>query len=690
MTDTRLPPRRPPPRRHRAAASATIVLGLLIAGCAGLKVEPFPEPLRTAAPATEEEVLLATTAEGEPASAAPTITRAPGVPGGPAVAEGTPDDLGQDLTGDPIEVAFKDAPLPAFIDELFNQRLGLSFVIAPNLRDNTDLVTLRIAEPVPPRELFTTARRILEEHYGVRVRAAEDGILTFEAADEITAGGIPLLISGRTRPEVPATHRTVFQIVHLEVMSPNRIAGLLKRLVAGVELVIDELPTQGAVLLKGNLEVVDRAVAMIDVLDQTRLAGRRGLVVEPAFLDVATLAKDLETVLKSQGYSARVGYSDLASTVVLLPLTSANKLVVFAADPAILDRVSEWAKVMDAEREVAVEDGWFHYRFKNTLAENLTETLNEVLGIESAAAEADEAGQPGEARRPRRGGGRDRLVLDNNRNAVLYRGSGKDWARIRTLIEKLDKPVPQVLIEVLLAEVTLTGREESGVEYLLNFGIGSRGIDAQLTSGGLSLTLDGAGETRAMLRLAYEDNRVAVRSVPRLVVKSGESGTIFAGSQVPTISQRAEGPQSDGSASIVQQITYQQTGVTLNITPIVQANGLVDLTIDQDLSETRAAGAATLTPTILTRRMATSMALRDGQSVLMGGLISESQSQGRSGIPGLGALPVVGRLFRADSYRKDRTELVVMVIPYVIADHAQGRQLTEQIKSQLELHQRFL
>ena len=695
VTHTRIPPCRPPPyhrgvcprAQHRVApaSAATLVLALAVAGCSSLGVQPFPEPLSSTPPSPEAEVLLSGSAEEEERTS-PTVTRAPGVPVGPSVAEGAADDLGTDLSGDPIEeVAFNNAPLPAFIDALFNEILGLSFHVAPDLRDKTDLVTLRIAEPVTPSQLFTTARRVLEQHYGVRIRAEDDGLLTFEVSDELTVGGIPLLISGRARPEVPATHRTVFQIVHTKVASPNRIAGLLRQLLAGVELDIGELPLLGALLVKGSLSNVDRAVAMIDVLDQPLLSGRQGLVIEPVFLDVRAMATDLSDVLKSQGYSTQVGYADLAASVVLLPLTSANKLVVFAADAAILERVAEWARIMDAEREAAVEDGWFYYQFRNTLAEDVADTLNEILGIEAAA----ESGQSGEPRpRPRRGG--NRLVFDKNRNAVLYRGNGKDWARIRILIDKLDKPVPQVLIEVLLAEVTLNDKEESGVEYLANLSLGSRSVDALLISGGLSLTLDGAGETRALLRLAYEDKRVAVRSLPRLLVKSGESGNIFAGTRVPVLSQRAEGPQQEGSTSIVQQIQYQDTGITLNIVPIVQANGLVDLEISQDFSETRATGAASLTPTILTRQIQTSMTLRDGQSVLMGGLISESQSQGRSGVPGLGRLPVLGRLFRADSYSKDRTELVVMVIPYVIADHAQGLELTEQIKSQLELHRRFL
>ena len=667
-------------RRGRLVAVA-ILAGLALAGCSSLRVPPLPEPLRAPAPVEDTQAMDLPGESGQERTA-PTVTPAPGVPVGPRMAEGTVDRLGADLTGDPIAVAFNNAPLPVFIDELFNERLGLSFHIAPNLRDLTDLVTLRISEPMAPAQLFVTARRILEEDYGVRIREEDDGTLTFVAAEEITTSGIPLLINGRTRPEVPATQRVIFQIVVMNAMRPVEMVSLLERLLKGVDLELDELGELNAVLLKGKVSVVDRAVAMIDVLDQPILSSRRGIVIEPVFLDVNDMASELIEVLEAQGYTANIGRDAIGASVILLPLDNANKLVVFAVDPAVLDRVEDWAAVMDAQREASVEDGWFHYEFRNTQAEELIATLNEIMSAE-AASPGGAAG--GDKQRSSR-----KLVFIKSTNTVLYRGNGKDWSRIRAFIDQLDRPVPQVLIEVLLAEITLTDREESGIQYLVNAGFGNRGVDIQLASGGVTLTLDGAGQTRALLKLAFEDSRVSIRSRPWLVAKSGESATIFGGSQVPVISQRAEGPQSEGSASVVQQISYRDTGVTLNITPIVQANGLVDLTIDQSLSEQRATGAASLTPTILTRNINTSLTLRDGQSLLMGGLISEGQSLGRSGTPGLARVPVVGRLFRAGSYQKDRTELIVMVIPYVIADHRQGEQLTDQIRSQLELHRRFL
>ena len=91
----------------------------------------------------------------------------------------------------------------------------------------------------------------------------------------------------------------------------------------------------------------------------------------------------------------------------------------------------------------------------------------------------------------------------------------------------------------------------------------------------------------------------------------------------------------------------------------------------------------------MNRQLSTSLTLKDGGSVLMGGLISNNQSDGRGGIPVVGRLPWVGRLFSSQNLLTDRTELAILVIPYVVADHQEGQDLTEAIRNDLELHQRF-
>ena len=203
------------------------------------------------------------------------------------------------------------------------------------------------------------------------------------------------------------------------------------------------------------------------------------------------------------------------------------------------------------------------------------------------------------------------------------------------------------------------------------------------------MTLDSAGETRAMLNLFYKDDRVVIRSRPRLLVKSGETASIDVGNEIPVITQSSDsGQQTDGTTNVLQEVTYRKTGMQLEIKPLVQANGLVDLQISQQLSEASPSAATSLTgsPTILNRQISTSLTLKDGGSLLMGGLISGSQSAGQTGVPLLGKMPLLGRLFRADTLQDDRTELLVMVTPYVVADHEEGWELTRRVREQLGLH----
>ena len=348
----------------------------------------------------------------------------------------------------------------------------------------------------------------------------------------------------------------------------------------------------------------------------------------------------------------------------------------------------------------------FTYEVQNTQAKALVGTLSQILGQSGKAGPSVKPGEAGErGDEAARAQGEDaplaglsggRIVVDENRNMLLFRGSGKEWAELREVIEQLDRSVPSVLIEVLVAEVTLTDEEQTGFDFLLKGTLGSRGISGGtrgtlgVSAAGLSFTLNSAGETRAMLNFFYKDDRVVIRSRPRLLVKSGETASIDVGNEIPVVTQIADsGQQTDGSTNVLQEVSYRKTGVQLEIQPLVQANGLVDLQISQQLSEARPGVATSLagSPTILNRQISTSLTLKDGGSLLMGGLISGNQSAGVTGVPILSEVPLLGRLFRADAVQEDRTELLVMVTPYVVADHEEGWELTRQVREQLGLHQ---
>lgn len=690
--------------RNTALPAALAVL-LLAGACARLQTLPFPEPVRPPKPppsAAQDSVAAA------PEAGALVVEPAPGLEVARHAVLGSVDPLGRNLTGDPIgPVKFNNAPLSAFINEAFGDLLGLSFHVAPALRERPDLVTMGINKALPPAEFFVTARQVLR-HYGVDI-VQEDTLLTFVASDSGTSREIPLLITGRARPEVPATHRTVFQMVPMRAADAGFMMQLLSQ-IFGQQVQAEPNRQHNLLLLRGNADMVARAVRMVELLDQPRMTDQRAVVLKPAFLGVAELAEALRDVLSAEGYQTGVGDA-VAASVALLPLESASQLVVFARDPAALQHAEAWARTLDTRRQGAIEDAWFTYQVRNTQASALTDTLNGMLELEGGAAPA--AGARGQrpaaasagastgagATAGASGSGRQgRFVVDANSNMLLFRGTGKEWGNILAVLEELDRPAPSVLIELLVAEVTTRDERGSGVEFLFKSGVGDLrarggtltklGVDGR----GLSLPLDSAGQTRAMLNLFYEDSRVAIRSNVRLVVRSGGTGTFDVGNEIPTIYQNTTSAvQVEGTSAITQQVQYRKTGVLLEITPTVQANGLVDVDIQGELSEARPTANTSLTgtPTILNRQLSTSLTLRDGGSLLMGGLTSINQSDGATGVPGLARIPLLGRLFRVDSFQEDRTELVLLVIPYVIADHDEGRELTQRIEQGLELHRRF-
>lgn len=683
----------------RVCVIPVMLLGLmgLVTACSELRMDPFPEPIRSPkgyVPPKSDQPSSGEKSDGESTR----ITRAPGVVIQRSVAEGITDQLGEDLTGDPILVSFHDIPLVPFINEIFGEELGMSFVISPSLRGRPDLVTLKLTEPLPPSQLFKMARRVLRE-YGVDITSADEGILTFVQSKDISSRDVPLFVSGRALPDVPPSHRIIFQLVQLKVVRGPQVRGWLSEAFDHQDLEVIEDPDRNALLLKGSSDMLARAIAMIDVLDQPLLRGSYGMIIEPVYMRAQDLAQALHEVLHAEGYQSSIGTAGTGGSIVLLALPDGDKVIAFAADQATLEHVEQWARTLDSRRKDSVNTAVFAYEVLNTQAEELTETLNRMFGF-GTNADIQGSGTAEGQRMPQSdaaGSASDRIVVDKNRNMLLFRGSGDEWAEIRSVVEKLDKAVPSALIEVLIAEVTLSDQEKSGVEILARGGINDYGIVGSveglgLGSSGLSVTLDSAGETRAALNLFYRDDRVVIRSRPRLLVKSGETATIEVGNEIPVVTRISEEDrQSVNSVNILQDVSYRKTGVQLEIKPIVQTNGLVDLQISQQLSEARPTAATSLagTPTILNRQISTSLTLKDGGSLLLGGLISGSQSAGQSGIPVLGELPGVGRLFRADSIQEDRTELLIMVTPYVIANHDEGWQLTRQIQDRLDLHSAF-
>jgi general secretion pathway protein D len=635
------------------------------------------------APTPSAQPVDAKSTQGRPQTR---IRPGPGVRYGAAMTDLEAEELLPTLTGEPIQSSFNDMPLPAFIDTVFGEQLSLPYSLDPALAEQNDRVTLRLVESVSPADLFRIARRTLVD-YGVAMRL-EEGIFVFYIDKNISKrGDVPILVSGSALPDVPDSHRPVFIFVPLSVVKPNQVVSWVKQSMEGRDIEVIENPIRGSVVIKGKPALVEQALAMVKLLDQPHMRGKHSVIIEPVFVQVNDLATDLLGVLQAEGYDASL--RPPVGTVLLMALQGGNQLVVFAPDAATLAHVEHWARVIDRRQKLGIKDGVFTHQVANTSAEYIVELLRQMeKGGGGATDDDDSSAGVGDEDRPDGGtaaaSGR-KLVVDTNRNAIIFRGTGKAWAELLPVIKEMDVQSPSVLVEVLLAEISLDNTESSSVQFLAKSSINGYDLDfgtlGLLDSGTSAFTavLGKAGETRAILKFLYENNRAEIRSRPRLMVKSGQSASIDVGDEVPVVTTSSQSVDDPG-APLVQNIVYRNTGIRLQIKPVVHSSGYVDVEVIQELSEAQVNETSGIdSPTIRNRSVQTTVTLRDGGSILLGGLISTVTTQVEKGVPLLSSIPGLGYLFKSQGDTQERRELVMMIIPYVLDSPEDAQELTEQM-----------
>jgi general secretion pathway protein D len=295
-----------------------------------------------------------------------------------------------------------------------------------------------------------------------------------------------------------------------------------------------------------------------------------------------------------------------------------------------------------------------------------------------------------------------RIVADTRNNALLIYATASEYELVKKALEKLDVVPLQVMIEATIAEVTLNDTLKYGLEWF--FDIGNHTITFNTTdvrtskpkpsnliftqAPGLSW-LFATSDVRVVLNALTAITDVNVISSPTLLVLDNEPARLQVGDQVP-IAIRSAQSLVDVNAPIVNEIEYRDTGVILDIIPRVNSSGLVVLDIIQEVSDVGATSSGagttvteTVTPTISQRRIASTVAVNSGETVALGGLIRDTNTEAVSGVPLLSDIPILGNLFKTTSDIKRRTELLVLLTPRVVRNSGDARTITEDLRRRL-------
>lgn len=664
-------------------------MALLVAGCAtgesllpGKLELPDRSVSQTAGITRDDALSQARTAAIAPNPSPPIVTSKPQ----PTVVSPQVVSAVADIT-----LNFDQLPLPAFIQAVYATALKRNISIDPAVVARKDLVTLRSGKQMTAVEAESSARLLLKT-YGIAVQ--DLGGLVRIVPDSSSMGYLPEIRRGRALPDTPLPLRPVFQMIELQAVRGPDITSYLKTLFAD-KIRVTEDPVRNSLLLTGNGDDVQAAMDAIQVLDQPMFKGRNSIRISPTTWSADEMAKRLSEILTQEGYAVGTGGAGgVQFPITLLPVAGINSVIVFAQSKEVINHIVEWSKVLDKPAEKSVGRSFFSYQVRNTDASRLAETVQQLL----AGPAVRTAGATGAAQPPGAGG----VVVDKATNTILFRASGEDYTDIVRLLRELDRAARQVLIEVTVAQLDVTNSLNVGVDWIFKR-LNSSGLNvtalggnttgsvsagsgigggANTVSGFIVGQLDGMGAPRAILTALAGNTKVNILSSPRLISRNGEPASIQVGKSVPIQTQTQTSAATGGG--VISSIQYRDTGTILKIKPVIHSSDQVDMDISQEVSDVSSASSGGIaSPTITKSSLDTRLTLKHGSTYVLGGLITNRTDKTSSGVPLLKDIPILGQAFKRTEDTTTRSELVLLITPYIISDDGEARAVTDAFRKVL-------
>lgn len=591
---------------------------------------------------------------------------------------------------EPSVLNLEQVSIPSFVQIVLAEVGRRNVVIEPQVVARRELITFRSA-PGQSREQIEMAGRLLLKTYGIAV--IDVGGLVRVMPDNQKLGNLPEIRRGAALPETPLPLRPVFHLVDLQAVRQVEVTSFLRTLF-GDRITVQEDAGRNALLISGTPDNVQAALDAIRVLDQPQLVGGRTLSLTPRFTSSEEFARRLYDVLVAQGYSVQpvtsgpLSQGGIRYPILVLPVSGMNAVFVFARGEQVIRHIETLAATLDRPNEQGGGRNFFTYQVRHKDAAVLAETMEMLMsGVRARAATPAAGGAAAPA-------ARGNVVVDRSSNSLIFQASQDEYSQLLGLMQRLDQPARSAIIEVTVAELLLDDSTQMGVEWLASFDLGGGRTGTASTLGGLAVgqgglnvrLLNAGGQVRAVVNALASDNKANILSSPRVMARSGEVATIQVGQEVPIITSQATGNLvGNNQTQLVQTIQYRSTGVILKVKPVIHSDDQIDLDLAQEVSAaSQTETGVNSSPTFSTRRLDTKLTLRNGSTVLLGGLISDERSDGNAGIPLLKDIPLIGSAFSKKSFGARRRELVMLITPYVISNSQEAEELTRAFRGMLQ------
>ncbi|WP_155888558.1 type II secretion system secretin GspD [Inquilinus limosus] len=634
-------------------------------------------------------------------------------------------------SGQGAQINFENADIRDFLKAVLADTLKVSYSVDPRIQGSA---TVSSSAALSRQDLLATVETVLRMN-GAAMVAEGAGYRIVPASE--AAGGRVMVQLGSDPTPLPAGYGV--SIIPLRFVEAATVAPLISP-VANSNMVRTD-PARNLVVVSGPSGDRAAIAEMVAAFDVDAMRGVSAGLFPLRRSDPASMIQELRSVFKLGAEG-----TPLQGGIDFIPVRRLNAVMVVARQPVRLRQAETWINRLDQGDKQGVQ--LYVYRVANGTAENLASILGQFMGRGrggsqiggdgSAVAPAlpVQTASTGAASIPSRadgastmdtgavmsageklgilsddlnsmvggdagtlgsgGAGRGpdpfdgaQIVANKERNSLMVMATPEAWRKIEAALRLMDTPRYQVLIEATIAEVTLTDQLRYGVHFWLESGNFS-GVFTQNSSFGVNPTVPGfnfiisSGNFRVILDALASITNVRVMSSPSLAVLDNQTAQLKVGDQVPVITRQQQSTDNP-DAPIVNNVEYRDTGVILQVTPRINPDGQVDLDIRQEVSNVVEGTEDRTNPTISQREVGTSVSVASGQTVILGGLISDRQSTGNSGVPVLRDIPLVGNLFSGVSNSDQRTELVILITPRVIRSAADAKAVAEEFRNRMQL-----
>ena len=573
-------------------------------------------------------------------------------------------------------------------------------------------VTFRTIKPIPRRELLPTLEMLLRQNNAAVV--IEDGIYKIVPI-AMVRGSVSPQLGGITTP-IPAGFSVV--VVPLKFVGAKEMAKLLEPFAADNTVRIDEI--RNLVIIAGHQREMKHLLDTVELFDVDWLAGYSVGLFPIKSADVKTLVTDLDKVF------GPTGQGPLAGIVRVIPIERLNALLVVTTQPRYLEMARSWVDRLDQLGGTSGGSRFFVYYVRNGKAENLAQLIGELFsGRRSSSAPSLAPGaRPAEIRSPTTGApptagttaataatfqlqgvgttaSEVRVIADKDTNSLLILSTAADYDVIESALRKLDVIPRQVLVEVMLAEVSLTDDLEFGIDWFIR-GRNNSNTTGRINTGGLPakpslvdaipagsvfqlVSLSG-DNVRAVLNARGEDKKAKLLASPQLMVLDNQKAQVKIGNRISVQTQSQTGVST--GTGLLNSYQYLETGILLSVTPRINSGNQVTLDVNQEVSSAIPGTGGTASnpnPDVAQRSVQTSVVVASGESIVLAGLIREDNSRTSLGVPLLSKIPILGAAFGSQGFHRERTELVLIITPKIVSDARQAQDASEELRKKLPL-----